>query len=191
MDATDEIIERDRHLEAIGAWIAAHGLANLTEDTAAAAARVSADELREFFDSKEEVVAALLARSRARHREMFTRVLADLSLDNTQRRRNMWQYYMRGENDLRLFFEAYGMALHDERYRDFIAGIEDWMALLSDALIAQGIAPGMADTYSTLVIAVYRGAMLDYCITGNRARVNAAMELWFHAADLLEKAGVS
>jgi hypothetical protein len=32
---------------------------------------------------------------------------------------------------------------------------------------------------------VYRGAMMDFCATEERARVNAAMELWFEAADWL------
>lgn len=114
-------------------------------------------------------------------------MVEDPTLDNTERRRAMWQHYLTHEDDLRLFFEAYGVALHDETYGPFISGIEDWMGLMKETLQSQGVLPGVADAYSTLVIAVYRGAMLDYCATGNRARVNAAMELWFKSADLLEK----
>ena len=36
-----------------------------------------------------------------------------------------------------------------------------------------------ASSFATLTLAAYRGAMLDYCVTRDRARVNAAMDIWF------------
>jgi len=185
MDA--DLQQRNRHLDLIGAWIAKHGLAALASASAEDVAGVSEDELREFFDSREDIVAALIARDRTFHREQLAKLLADPTLTNTQRGRSMWQHYVDAENGMRLFFEAYGIALHDEQYGRFIFGADDWFAMIDPVLERQGMSSGNADAFATLFIAVIRGAMMDLCATGNRGRVNAAMEMWFAASEILEK----
>jgi hypothetical protein len=185
VDADQQL--RDRHLDRIGSWIAQNGLAALATAKAEDVAGVSEDELCEFFASREDVVAALVARGRKLHREKLSLLLTNPSMTNTERMRAMWEHYVESEDDMRLFFEAYGIALHDKDYGRFIFGIEDWFALIDPELERQGMSRGNADAYATLVIAVIRGAMMDLCATGNRARVKAAMEMWFAASELLEK----
>jgi hypothetical protein len=70
---------------------------------------------------------------------------------------------------MRLFFEAYGLALrHPDRYSDFIDhAIHDW---LDEPLAA------IDDVSATLAIATVTGLVLDLLTTGDRVRVEDAME---------------
>jgi hypothetical protein len=70
---------------------------------------------------------------------------------------------------MRLFFEAYGLALrHPDRYADFIDhAIRDW---LDEPLAA------IDDVSATLAIATVTGLVLDLLTTGDRPRVEEAME---------------
>ena len=70
---------------------------------------------------------------------------------------------------MRLFFEAYGLALrHPDRYSDFIDhAIHDW---LHEPLAA------IDDLSATLAIATVTGLVLDLLTTGDRTRVEGAME---------------
>lgn len=182
MDGSADLALRDRHLDRLAAWVAEHGVAALTLETAANAAGISSAEIHDFFETKDEIVLALIARSRLRYRKFFVDLLADRSHTPTERRRAMWKHFVDSEPDFRIFFEAYGLALHNEEYREFIHGIDDWLELIKDTTEVQSDRVSDAAAYITLLLAVYRGAMMDLCATGARARVNAGMELFFKAA---------
>ena len=68
-----------------------------------------------------------------------------------------------------LFFEAYGLALrHPDRYSNFIDhAVHDW---LDEPLAA------IDDISATLAIATVTGLVLDLLTTGDRVRVEDAME---------------
>ena len=70
---------------------------------------------------------------------------------------------------MRLFFEAYGLALrHPDRYSDFLNhAVRDW---LDEPLAA------VDDISATLAIATVTGLLLDLLTTGDRFRVEVAME---------------
>jgi hypothetical protein len=70
---------------------------------------------------------------------------------------------------MRLFFEAYGLALRSpDRYSDFLNhAIRDW---LDEPLAA------IDDISATLAIATVTGLLLDLLTTGDRVRVEDAME---------------
>jgi hypothetical protein len=70
---------------------------------------------------------------------------------------------------MRLFFETYGLALrHPDRYSEFIEhAIHDW---LDEPLAATD------DISATLAIATVTGLVLDLLTTGDRIRVEDAME---------------
>jgi AcrR family transcriptional regulator len=181
-----EFDQREILLERIGALVERDGLLTLTLETAAAAAEIDLFELQEYFDSKEDLIVELIARNRIRLREKFVSARRDRGTKNADLPRLMWEFYLETASDSRLFFEAYGLALHDKRYGEFMLGINDWLGLLTDTLKARGVTAERANALATITMAVYRGAMLDYCATGERARVNAAMELWFKAELWLE-----
>jgi AcrR family transcriptional regulator len=178
---------RNQLIDRIRSWVDQHGLSALTLEEAAKAAGTTLDELREFFDSRDELVVALVAQNRVRLRETIAKIERDESLTSLkERRRAIWRYYLDNVSDQRLFFEAYALALGADQYNEFLGGISDWLAFLKSTSEVQGVAPERVEAYATLTVAVFRGAMMDYCATGERARINAAMELWFHAAELLE-----
>ncbi|HTU71057.1 MAG TPA: TetR/AcrR family transcriptional regulator [Candidatus Baltobacteraceae bacterium] len=183
MDPGAELRARDALLDRIRRYADEHGLYALTLENLAAVLAMPLDALEEFFGSKEDLIVALVARNRIRLREKFANL--DSSAPSDEFRRVMWAYYLETAADSRLFFEAYGLALHDEHYAEFLHGINDWIGLLKEALERRGVARDRAEAFATLSLAVFRGAMLDYCATNERARVNAAMELWFKAANWL------
>ena len=82
-----------------------------------------------------------------------------------------------------MFFEAYAMALrHPRRFPEFLSSaIEDWLSFLAAPLIRQGHSAAEARAYATVVIAGFRGFMLDYCASRDRARVDRAVEIWLDA----------
>jgi hypothetical protein len=83
---------------------------------------------------------------------------------------------------MHLFFEAYSIALRDpDRFPGFLEGaVEDWISFLSEPLIATGMAKTAARADATLILATYRGFMLDLAATGDRKRVSAAFEKWMN-----------
>jgi len=184
MDPKAELQRRDALLDRVGALVERDGLAALTLDSAAPALGLTSEELHEYFESKQDLIVALIARNRIRLRERFAKA-RDQAPDDADLSRLVWDFYLDTAADSRVFFEAYGLALHDERYGEFMLGINDWLGLLVDELIRRGVPSAIANARATLALAVYRGAMLDFCATGERARVNSAMELWFKLQDSL------
>lgn len=182
-----EIDQREALLTRISVLVERDGLMALTLESASAAAGIDLFELQEYFDSKEDLVVALIARNRIRLRERFVSARKERGTKNADLPRLMWDFYVETAADSRLFFEAYGLALHDKRFGEFMMGINDWLGLMIDTLTARGIRLERASALATLTLAVYRGAMLDYCATGDLARVNAAMELWFRSEAWLEQ----
>jgi AcrR family transcriptional regulator len=178
MDPTAELRERDALLGRISGYIEQHGLADFSLETVAAALGVDGQGLREFFPTRTELIVALIARNRIVLRKKF------VELDGATKsvaafRRAMWEFYVETAAASRLFFEVYGLALTDEHYGEFLHGVNDWLGMLKESLLRRGTPSDQAESLATLTLAVYRGAMMDLLATGERARVNAAMELWF------------
>ncbi len=183
MDPTSELRERDALLERIAAYVDQHGISNVTLESIAKALGIRAETVEGFFHTKTELIVALIARNRIKLRATFAK--RDVSMDTDAFRRAMWDYYVETSSASRLFFEVFGLALSDEHYGDFLHGINDWLGLLKESLTRRGVPTERAEAFATLTLAVYRGAMMDLLATGERPRVNAAMELWFEAATWL------
>jgi hypothetical protein len=56
---------------------------------------------------------------------------------------------------------------------------------LSAPLQRKGYSESEARAHATVVLAGFRGFMLDYCASKDRARVDRAVELWLHALDAI------
>jgi hypothetical protein len=80
----------------------------------------------------------------------------------------------------RLFFEVYGQALQGRQgTTQLLDGIVDsWLAPATQGFVALGVDPSAAEARARLSIAVTRGLLLDLLATGERERVDAAMEQW-------------
>lgn len=189
MPVTPEERERDDLLDRIPAYAREHGLAGLSVERVAAWLGRAPDDLYQFFPTDTDLLTALVARNRVRLRDGFARLDADPSADDRVMRRRMWHAYLEAADDSELFFEAYGLALHDEHYGAFLHGVNDWLELIVESMVRRGVSSAQASAFATLTLAAYRGAMLDYCVTRDRARVSAAMEMWFDIADRIAPRG--
>jgi hypothetical protein len=99
--------------------------------------------------------------------------LGDLSPREVARR--LWREWSKPEWEslARLSFEVYMLALAEpSRFPDFLSGsINEWL----DAL------RGCTKTQATMLIAGFRGFLLDLLATHDRARINRAVDRWLAA----------
>lgn len=169
-------------LDAIVAYIAKNGLADLSLRPLAKAVRSSPRGLLYHFGSKEEMVALAIKRLREKQRESFGKMREARYEQPSDACRAIWKQMSAPESEaaFRLSLETYAMALRDrKRFRDFLrTSIEDWLQFLAEPLMHKGASAADARAFATMVIAGFRGFMLDYCASHDRARVDRAVELW-------------
>jgi AcrR family transcriptional regulator len=181
MDPTAELRKRKKLLDVALAYVDRVGIVGMTMEGLAEEAAVSADELHGFFESRDEVVIALIARNRTRLREAFAEMDV-AALGPIELGRAMWRVYQDDVSASRIFMEAYSLALHDENIKDYLHGVNDWVDLLVARLEVLGVPRDSAAAFATLTLTIFRGAFMDLAATGERARVTAAMELYFEMA---------
>jgi AcrR family transcriptional regulator len=184
---TVDHIRRAEILERITAYVIEHGFTDLSLRPLARAVDLSPRTLLYHFGSKEEIVVAVLDRVRQRQLTIFERLRrTELSAPGAMCRA-AWTYMMMPEilPILRLFFETYATALREpQRFPGFLErAIEDWLSFLADPLLRAGVSRRRARTLATIVLAGYRGFMLDFAATGDAERIGRAVDAW---ADALE-----
>jgi AcrR family transcriptional regulator len=155
-------------------YVCRHGLAELSLRPLAKAIGSSPRVLLYYFDSKEALIVEIIRRGRARQRAMMMELkLGDLSPREVARR--LWREWSKPEWEslARLSFEVYMLALAEpSRFPDFLSGsINEWL----DAL------RGCTKTQATMLIAGFRGFLLDLLATHDRARINRAVDRWLAA----------
>ena len=143
-----------------------HGLADLTLRPLAEALGVMPNTLTHHFGSKDELLSEILNGVRDRLREMRAEVAADPRGDPIE---GVWQWTAdkRRQSFFRSFFEAYGLALRrPEQFEPFLARVvSDWIGSANPEA-------------ATLELAVLRGLLLDLLTTGERGRVEGALDLF-------------
>ena len=72
--------------------------------------------------------------------------------------------------------ETFAMALRNpKRFSAFLStSVENWLHFLSEPLTRKGVSPGVARAFATIVIAGFRGFMLD-----------RAIDLWLRSLDTI------
>jgi len=149
-------------------YVLAHGISDLSLRPMAAALGTQAPVLLHHFGSKEQLIVEILASVRGRLRSLGRSAEAESHRSGLGA---VWMWVSHPDQGplMRLFFEAYGLALrHPDRYSDFIEhAVHDW---LDEPLAA------IDDVSATLAIATVTGLVLDLLTTGERVRVEAAME---------------
>jgi len=85
----------------------------------------------------------------------------------------------------RMFFEAYAMALKQPKsFSEFLrTSVNDWLDFIANPLIRRGRSPRESRAYASVVLAGFRGFMLDYCATRDRRRLDEAIRIWVKALD--------
>ncbi|HET7812943.1 MAG TPA: TetR/AcrR family transcriptional regulator [Candidatus Baltobacteraceae bacterium] len=181
MARTPDAAARERLLERIIAYVTEHGVAGLSLRPLAAAVGSSPRVLLYHFGSKEDLVTKVLMRAGERQRAIVAQLRTRYagSIDGC---REMWNTVSDPAvlPTFYLFFEVYALALRDrDRYAAFLSNfVAPWLAFIGDPLVEAGWTRPDADAFASYIVAVFRGFLLDLCATGDRDRVNRAVELW-------------
>src|SRR6266567_179102 len=174
-------------LDAIVGHLTKHGVAELSLRPLAKAVGSSPRVLLYYFGSKEELVVKALARLRERQSETYGKMKEASFASPSAACRAIWKHMSAPDYEplFRLFFEAYSLGLrHPQEFADFLhTAVEDWLKFLAAPLSRQGYAQSEARAFATIVLAGFRGFMLDYCASRDRDRLDRAVELWLDSLD--------
>ena len=176
-------------LDHIADYLTDNGVAELSLRPLARAVGSSPRVLLYYFGSKEELLVKALGRLRERQRVTYER-MKSLPYQNTgEVCRAIWRHMSAPEN-VRLFgmsLEIFTMALRQpQRFADYLrASVEDWLGFLSVPLSRNGCGEAEARAHATVVVAGFRGFLLDYSASRDRGRLDRAVELWLSALDAM------
>jgi AcrR family transcriptional regulator len=185
---------RQRLLDSVIAHFTADGLADQSLRRIAEAAGTSHRMLLYHFGSREGLFLAVVQAVEARTQSMLASVGRDVgtqvgtesatvageATDEVVRR--MWAYLadpaLAGFE--RLFFALYARALQgDASAQPLLEGdIEAWLEANAALSAASGVPADVARPHARLGLAVVRGLLLDLLATGDRAGVDAALEIF-------------
>jgi AcrR family transcriptional regulator len=173
---------RNELLDAVAEYLLQHGLVDLSLRPLARAIETSPRMLLYHFGSKERLVVAALTRAREREMRLFSEWAPNMGADENPeqlaRRAWAWMSDPATEPFMRLFFEVYGIALQQPaRYAGFLDhAVEDWLTALTEGLEDAGVDRAAARRAATLIVALARGLLLDLLATGDRERIDAAID---------------
>lgn len=181
MSRTPDEARRAELLEAVVDYVCSHGLAELSLRPLAKAVGSSPRVLLHYFESKENLVVEIVRRGRVRQQAMMAKLkLSDLAPREVAR--TLWREWSKPQAEAltRLSFEVFVLALQDrKRFPGFLdSSINDWLRALERCAPHPGATAKEIRTFATVLIAGFRGFMLDLLATNDRARVNRAVDRW-------------
>jgi AcrR family transcriptional regulator len=160
-------------------YVLTHGIADLTLRPLAKALKTNARMLVYHFGSREGLMQEILAGLREREDANIQAWFASGKNLRTMSEFLRWYWGRLSTTNARpaarLIFELYALALRNpEDYPGVLeAPLAYWKRLTSKA----GLRSKVRRSEATLLLAVTRGLLLDFCATEDRARTKAAMEL--------------
>ena len=175
---------RERLLAATIAYVARHGLADLSLRALAEGIGTSHRMLIYHFGSKEGLLAEVVAAVEADQRAVLAE-LARSDLAPGVAVRAFWADVASEakREHVRLFFELVAQALQGrpgtERLRETL--VEPWIEAVAALGVQGGLSPEVARAQARLGMAVTRGLLIDLLATGDRAGADAAMDLFLDA----------
>lgn len=194
MTRTADAARREALLERILDYVCEHGLSELSLRPLAKAVGSSPRVLLYYFTSKDALIVEVMNAARARQTAQLGAVKFDASLSSRDVCSLCWQMMSdeRYEPLYRLFLETFAMALQNpQRFPGFIdRAIGDWLDFIAAPSIAAGAPREAAMTFATMIVAGFRGFLMDLVATHDRARVNRGVELWLDLIDTASFAAV-
>jgi AcrR family transcriptional regulator len=173
-------------------YVCLHSLSQLSLRPLAKALGTSPRNLLYYFGSKDDLVVEIIRRGRARQQATMANLKLSADLAAGQVSRIIWRQWSDPKRLplMRLFFEVYSLAISDAaRFPGFAErAIEEWLSALEGCSTLPGYTRADARALATVLIAAFRGFMMDLAATGDRARVDAAAELFFSMIDKAEHA---
>ncbi|WP_338889403.1 TetR/AcrR family transcriptional regulator [Rhodococcus sovatensis] len=168
-------------LAAATQYVLDHGVATLTMRPLAEAVGVTIATLIRRFGSKDELLEQIC---RSIHLDMLDTLAYDpelAGLDPRQTLDVLWGRWLdpAQARQFTFLFELFGVALRDpDRYGWFAESvISDWLAPIEDVLVEVGTEISQARALATVVLSLLRGLHMDFAMTGDRDRVEAAYHL--------------
>jgi len=173
---------RQRLLDAVVTHFTAEGLADQSLRRIAESIGSSHRMLLYHFGSKDGLLLAVVREVEARTQQRLAALGAEVPGETDALIRRMWAYLADpalGDFE-RLFFALYGRALQgDESIRPLLnEDVTHWLDVNVALSSALGVPTGVARTHARLGLAVTRGLLLDLLATGDRAGVEAALEVF-------------
>lgn len=171
---------RARLREQAADYVLSHGLADATLRPLARALKTSARMLVYHFGSREELLREVL--NCVRERE-HARIQAWFKAGKTaptlpQFLRWLWRRSAttRMRPAIRLLFELYALALRNPRKYPGVLEDPLWPRYWQKVIRRTGVSAKPNAVEVTLLLAATRGLLLDFCATGDRARIERAVK---------------
>jgi AcrR family transcriptional regulator len=178
----DDKSARDLLLDRVVDHFITDGLGDLSLRKVAAAIGTSHRMLLYHFGSKNGLLLEVVRAVEARSRSQFDEIGHGPGIETDRVIREMWRFVAdpaQGDFE-RLFFALYGRALQgEEEVRPFLGEtIATWLEANDTLAAARGIPLDQARVHARLGLAVVRGLLLDLLATGDRAGVDASLEVF-------------
>jgi AcrR family transcriptional regulator len=179
---------RPELLAAATEYVLDHGIGDLSLRDMARSLGVTHATLLRHFSSKEELVLQVVAKVRSN----FVDHLANDDQLRSARPasellRATWNRLCEPaeQRQFALLFELVGRATRDGGRVAELAqsSIDDWLAVISTQLLRTGYPAHDTDTLATLLLAQVRGLQLDLLLTGDRPRVDRAIDALIEMVD--------
>lgn len=187
MPRTADEVRREKLLDRALDYVLATGLAGLSLRPLAKATGASPRLLLYYFGSKEALVVDIIRRGRARQQATMANLELTAGLGPRGIARTLWRHLSdpQWEPLMRLFFEVYTLALQDRsRFPGFLeSAVDDWLTALEPCCSRAGYTRDEARAHATVMIAGFRGFLLDLCATRDRARIDRAVDHWLSMLD--------
>lgn len=171
----------DELLAAATDYVLDNGVASLTMRPLAEAVGVTITTLIRRFGSKDELIEQIC---RNIHADMLDTLAHDPELQDLDPRKMLDVLWGRWLDPVQsrqfvFLFELVGVALRDpDSYGWFTTSvIEDWLRPIEEVLITVGTDPQRARTLGTVLLSLLRGLHMDFAMTGDKERINAAYHL--------------
>lgn len=179
---------RPELLAAATEYVLDNGISDLSLRDMARALGITHATLLRHFVSKEDLLLQVIAKIRA---DFVDQLSGDDQMhpDRTASRllRTTWKRLCdpAEQRQFVLLFEVVGRATREGgRVAELAqASIHDWLNIIAAQLVRTGFSPKEADTLATLVLAQVRGLQVDLLLTGDRRRVDRAIEALIEMID--------
>ncbi len=173
---------KERLLDAVIEHFTADGLADQSLRRIAEAVGSSHRMLLYHFGSKDGLLLEVVRAVEARTQAEFAAIGADTGGETDELVRRMWAHVAdpAWADFERLFFALYGRALQgDSSTLPLLKDdLEGWLETNVAVATALGLPADVARVHARLGLAVTRGLLLDLLATGDRAGVEAALEVF-------------
>lgn len=170
---------RPELLAAAADYVLDHGALDLSLRHVAQTLGVTHPTLLRHFKSKDELLLAVLEQIRA---DFEARLTTDVELAAAPSMRDLaialWRRLCqpREQRQFRLLFDVAALPTLNDGRRFAPSVVDSWVDVVTDRLCAFGWNHQEATAVATAMLALFRGLQLDLMLTGDRARVDAALE---------------